>query len=254
MNPNKKHINNRYPASITLGLLMTACISLSVANSNANEKQKPLEIEQSMKPGLENVKNDVQRKIKTVQVPLYVPPLRGAPKRRVGGGTRSQNTLSVTALTPDHTGLTLSPQPALYYFYTGDKENALEFTLIAADAEAATFEAPISVNDEKLQVIDLENLDVHLSPNTEYLWYVTIIVNPKKRAKDIVTGGAIKYVPPTESLQKELTQTEKSQHSIILAKQGIWYDAIAATQYSPQTKPYLRPLISQVGLNFALEH
>src|SRR5258706_14577328 len=48
--------------------------------------------------------------------PEYNPPARGAPSGRVGGGTRGLRVLPLAALAPDHTGLTLSPQPALYYF------------------------------------------------------------------------------------------------------------------------------------------
>src|SRR5262245_52085011 len=48
--------------------------------------------------------------------PEYVPPSRGAPSGRVGGGTRGLRVLPLAALAPDHTGLTISAQPALYYF------------------------------------------------------------------------------------------------------------------------------------------
>src|SRR5580765_4367948 len=48
--------------------------------------------------------------------PEYNPPSRGAPAGRVGGGTRGLRVLPLAALAPDHTGLTISAQPALYYF------------------------------------------------------------------------------------------------------------------------------------------
>jgi len=48
--------------------------------------------------------------------PEYNPPARGAPSGRVGGGTRGLRVLPLAALAPDHTGLTISAQPALYYF------------------------------------------------------------------------------------------------------------------------------------------
>jgi len=53
-----------------------------------------------------------------VAAPSYQPPLRGAPGGRVGGGTRGtgRETFVLSVLAPDHTGLTVSEQPALYWF------------------------------------------------------------------------------------------------------------------------------------------
>src|SRR5262245_57834747 len=48
--------------------------------------------------------------------PECVRPPGGAALRRVGGGTRGLRGLPLAALAPDHAGLTISAQPALYYF------------------------------------------------------------------------------------------------------------------------------------------
>src|SRR3954464_13273604 len=48
--------------------------------------------------------------------PEYVPPPRGAPTGRIGGGTRGLQALPLTALAPNHAGLTISAQPVLYYY------------------------------------------------------------------------------------------------------------------------------------------
>lgn len=48
---------------------------------------------------------------------IYVPPRRGAPKTRVGGGTRSGGQpLHLALLAPEHTGLTRSASPTLYWW------------------------------------------------------------------------------------------------------------------------------------------
>src|SRR5688572_21778645 len=52
-------------------------------------------------------------------VPVYNPPPRGAPGGRVGGGTRGpgqRDVFVLSVLAPDHSGLTSSEQPSLYWF------------------------------------------------------------------------------------------------------------------------------------------
>ena len=51
----------------------------------------------------------------TATVPIYKPPLRGAPGGRVGGGTRGsgREVFVLTVLAPDHSALTVSEQPAI---------------------------------------------------------------------------------------------------------------------------------------------
>ena len=53
--------------------------------------------------------------------PVYRPPLRGAPRGRVGGGSRGtgRESFVLSVLAPDHTGLTTSEQPSLYWFISG---------------------------------------------------------------------------------------------------------------------------------------
>lgn len=50
-------------------------------------------------------------------LPVYEPPLRGAPASRVGGASRSLNSIGVAlnVLAPDHTGLTVREQPTFYW-------------------------------------------------------------------------------------------------------------------------------------------
>ena len=50
----------------------------------------------------------------TVTVPVYKPPLRGAPGGRVGGGTRGtpRDLFVLSALAPDHSGLTVQEHVA----------------------------------------------------------------------------------------------------------------------------------------------
>ena len=74
--------------------------------------------------------------------PVYVPPQRGAPSRRVGGSSRGagDNLPSVMVLVPDHVGLTTSDTPALYWYLS--KPTAVRIGLL----EAMVMNAPASAS------------------------------------------------------------------------------------------------------------
>src|SRR5437899_2800630 len=67
----------------------------------------------------------------TGNVPIYKPPLRGAPGGRVGGGTRGAPDRSVvlSVLTPDHSGLTTQEQPSLYWYLSQPTTYPIELTI-----------------------------------------------------------------------------------------------------------------------------
>src|SRR5262249_44782001 len=63
--------------------------------------------------------------------PVYNPPSRGAPGGRIGGGTRGGGNIFVlSVLAPDHSGLTTSEQPSLYWFISKTTSLPVEVTLM----------------------------------------------------------------------------------------------------------------------------
>jgi hypothetical protein len=68
--------------------------------------------------------------------PVYVPPRRGAPATRVGGGTRSggANAPQVALLSPEHTGLTHQARPTLYWYLSRDYTGSIEFVVTGRDS------------------------------------------------------------------------------------------------------------------------
>src|SRR5262249_44535388 len=70
---------------------------------------------------------------KAPSVPVYKPPLRGAPGGRVGGGTRGasgRDIFVLSVLAPDHTGLTIQEQPSLFWFISNDTSLPVELTIV----------------------------------------------------------------------------------------------------------------------------
>jgi hypothetical protein len=189
--------------------------------------------------------------------PVYKPPLRGAPGGRVGGATRGRDsdTPTVAVLAPDHTGLTMQEQPALYWFLSRPTSLPIELTVIEANAVTPTLETKLSPPAQPgVQRISLADHGLRLLPGSTYKWYVALVTDPNYRSKDILAGGLIERVNPSE-LRLETTPPDHLAAASIYAGAGVWYDAIASIsaliERSPGD-PLLRSqraaLLDQVGL------
>lgn len=197
-------------------------------------------------------------------VPVYKPPLRGSPGGRVGGGTRGaalDTPVSLSALVPDHVGITLQPQPRLYYFISKKTTHSLEFTITEKSAVTPVLEARLKPPEKGgIQCIRLADHGVQLRQNVPYKWFVAVVTDPDRRSRDILSGGMIEVVPPSAALSEKLRRTEKAEQPFVLAQEGIWYDAlatladrIAASPKDLSLRKQRAALLEQVGLSEAAE-
>lgn len=193
----------------------------------------------------------------------YVPPMRGAPASRVGGGSRGvgDDAPKLSVLVPDHVGLTLQEQPTLYWYVSKPVVAHLEVTVIndqlVDPLVDKDFDVPAKAGVQRLRLADF---GVKLKPNVEYRWYVSLIVDPEQRSNDIIASGTIQRVLPSQELQGKLAHADKASLSGIYAEAGIWYDALASLSDLIAAKPAdqtLREqraeLLEQVGLDEAAE-
>ncbi|MGH8504329.1 MAG: DUF928 domain-containing protein [Gammaproteobacteria bacterium] len=191
-------------------------------------------------------------------LPIYVPPLRGAPASRVGGASRGLTEASVTlsVLAPHHTGLTTREQPSLYWYLSKPVAARLELTLIDDQAINPLAEIQLSAPDTPgIQHVDLSKHDIKLKPGVEYRWFVALVPDPKQRSNDILAGGTIKRIEPSASLRAKLAHTSGDQLTYVYAEEGIWYDAIATVSGliedapgNANLKAQRATLLEQVGL------
>ncbi|MEA3193409.1 MAG: hypothetical protein QOD26_1742 [Betaproteobacteria bacterium] len=185
--------------------------------------------------------------------PEYNPPARGAPSGRVGGGTRGLRVLPLAALAPDHTGLTISAQPALYYFLPASSGVRVAVRL-AGDPNAQ----PLLEKDfappakSGIQRLELKALGVTLAPGVEYRWTVS-------DARTSSTG-MIRRIDPSQDLARKLNgvPTGRSRYTL-LAREGVWYDALdevsrAADGASPIAGRHRAALLEQIGLKDIAQH
>ena len=163
------------------------------------------------------------------KMPRYRPPLRGAPTRRVGGGSRGpgDETPLIATLTPDDMGLTASAMPVLYWFLSSPWKGPIMFSIVEFETMETVIETEIKVEKSGILALPLEDFKVALTQDVEYEWYVGLVPDMKNRSLDIISTGTIKRIPSPDDLKAKLSASPDRPH-FVYAEEGLWYDAIEA--------------------------
>ncbi len=194
-----------------------------------------------------------------VNIPTYKPPMRGAASNLVGGGTRGTGTTNLnrlTAIVPDHVGLTIQEQPSLFWYLDEPTNSRVEFTLNDPEAISPLLEITLGSNIRPgIQRLNLSDYGAHLAPGKKYKWFVSLVTDPNHRSKDIVTGGFVELREPPDTLLAKLNKTGKTNRHHKYASEGIWYDAFSSVSdlisQSPDDRELRKQrasLLEQVGL------
>lgn len=164
--------------------------------------------------------------------PVYKPPQLGAPGGRVGGGTRGLggDLLNLVALAPNHVGLATQAQPTFYWYLSGTTNLPLMFTLSDYRAVKPLVETQIKMPTQAgIYGISSKEYGIQLEPGTTYRWFVSIVPDQERRAKDLVAGAMIELTSPSETLNAKLRESaDRVQAAYAYAEAGIWYDALMA--------------------------
>ena len=195
----------------------------------------------------------------------YVPPRRGAPAVRIGGGTRGigKQTLELVVFAPDHTGLTTKEQPTLYWYTSEPVSSKLELTIIKNEKNNPELEQIIATTGSAagIQSFDLDKTKIQLEKGVEYRWFVSVVAGENQRSNDIVSSGTIKRIVPGAKLNSALSAANEFSRIGTYAQYGIWYDAIDSlmkmTTKSPKDSDLLDmriALLQQVGLKSAADY
>ena len=184
--------------------------------------------------------------------PEYNPPARGAPSGRVGGGTRGLHMVKLTALAPDHTGLTINAQPALYYYLPAPGVVRLSLRLANDPASAPVVEKDVPAPAQPgIQRLELKTLGVTLAPGIEYRWSVAPAGDTRA-----ATGASIRRVAASPEMMRQVSglPAGRSRYSYF-AREGLWYDAldevsrsIDAAPSNPVPARHRAALLEQIGL------
>ncbi len=201
---------------------------------------------------------------KPANMPVYKPPLRGAPAGRVAGGTRgpSEKFPYLCLLVPEHVGLTTNDQPSLYYFLSQSTSCPVEFVVLEKRAVYPLVEARIrSPKQPGVNTICLSDYGVRLKKGIQYRWFVALVPDAQHRSKDVLAAGAIELIDMPDGLRTELQSANEGEAPSIYAEAGIWYDALTALstliEKEPEDSNFRKErasLLDQVGLARAAEY
>lgn len=159
---------------------------------------------------------------------IYIPPSRGAPGVRTGGGTRSVNRLpQVVALVPDHVAYTRLAQPSLAWHVSGAAQARVELTVMGDASVEPLLETVIASEQvEGINAVSLANWELELEEGAVYQWFVALVPDAEQRDQDVIAGGAIQRVPAPATLASDLAASDSAFR--VLGRHGLWYDALEA--------------------------
>ena len=203
-------------------LLLGPGTALADQHGTASKSKSTPEVS-ARAPALPQYKSPIPPK-----APGFVPPMRGSPAGRVGGGSRGigdKNIPVLAVLVPDHVARTSSEQPALFWYIDAIPEpgTSLIFALLDEDSVEPISEITLTVTKPGVQRISLAEQGVKLEPGVEYEWSVALVLDPKQRSSDIIASGwAIRVDAPTKLGSEPSTDLVTAY-----AEAGLWYDALA---------------------------
>ncbi|MBD2460764.1 DUF928 domain-containing protein [Oscillatoria sp. FACHB-1407] len=173
----------------------------------------------------------------------YIPPDRGAPGRREGGGTRGnclRGEPPLIALIPNtNFGTTLEARPTFYWHVPPTNSPLAEFVLLdAEDNEVYRTTFQLSGNPGIMAFSLKDQADApDLEVGKDYHWYFSLICDPGDRSGDIFAEGWIQRIAPPANLTNQLASTPAGDRATLFAQSGIWYDALNSLAILRQSQP-----------------
>ena len=173
----------------------------------------------------------------------YTPPMRGAPTTRIGTGTRGgpmdgmerkgdgdnpfaeKKALGIALLAPDHTGLTMSQTPTLYWYITAPSPGPI---LLQIGSQRQVF--PIlenylpAVSKAGFYELKLSDLSFKLQEDLDYKIRITAVNQQKRPIRGVHSTAIIRYTGDRPKLRAGLQGKSRLQQAEYLANQSIWYD------------------------------
>ncbi len=242
----------KYVLKALSGMILALLFVITAAASDMDKQKKE---EKEKAPPRKTTQKKTQ---KENNPPIYKPPLRGAPAGRVAGGTRGmdQEIPYLCLIVPEHIGLTISPQPVLYFYQSQLSPFPIEFTLIRKQGITPVVETRIDPPKKPgIQSVRLADFGAHLETGILYKWFIALVPDPMHRSKDILAAGGIELIPKPEKIKDRLSQAQASEIPYIYAESGLWYDAFhslsSQIEKSPDDmdlKSHRASLLEQIGL------
>ncbi len=238
-----------YQTLLKYGLHWAVAISLGAVTAASNAAEQGV--------GVKDVQAGMPAATRSAII--YKPLLLDAPQTRVDGSTRGKDGEAVIlqVLAPDDTGLTLQPQPTLYWYARTPVATRFEIARIDKDKIDPLLE--VDAGGEKVAGIhhlDLGDHKISLQPEATYQWSVTQVIVEGSQSKDIIASGIIERMKTGEGLASRIKMSHGTDLVAVYASEGIWYDALGTISSmidkSPEDQGLVAiraSLLNQVGLH-----
>jgi hypothetical protein len=133
----------------------------------------------------------------------------------------------LSVLAPGHTGLTVREQPDLYWFASEVVTNPVELTLTLEKGDSPVLEKRLPIPTHAgVQRVRLSDYGVKLIPGERYNWSIALVLDPKRRSKDVIAVGAIERVERAGFDHATLAAAPTTESFYRFAADGLWYDAV----------------------------
>lgn len=186
----------------------------------------------------------------------FVPPDRGLPGRREGGGTRGsclRGQVPLTALMPNSNfAQTTRTNPTFFWYVPPFLAETAEFVLLDENDNELYYTTMQLVEDGGIvslnlpTVKDADGNDVSLlKEGQDYRWYFSLVCDPDDRSGDVFAEGWIQRIQPTPALASRLLSAANERtRATIYAEAGIWHDALATLAELRRSQPGNSTLLS----------
>ena len=233
-----------------LAWLCVAALACGAIGAGGEERADPAREQRSSKE-----ESGADRREERGTQTVYIPPARGSTRTRTGGATRGRTPLPrLAVLAPDHVALTARAAPTLAWYVDGAARLPLVLTLLRDGATAPELEVTLAeAVEEGIAQAELSRWNVALEPGVVYQWSVALVADPARWDESVVASGGIERV--SEPAETAPRRAGESRHRA-LARDGLWYDAIAELGESiaagdASLRAERAVLLEQVGLDEA---
>lgn len=194
------------------------------------------EIPWQSKPAMAQTSTDEELPVEEV---VFVPPGGGAPRDRIGAGTRGAGGGALLRLiAPAKGGVTATSSPKLYWWLKEAYSGEVEITIRRDGSTQPLLSMTETMSlDGGLNSIDLSDMGMRLRADQVYHWSVAL------KSKQVKALNLVEFRSPDAAIEGSAAAKVKS-----LAGQGYWYDAYALTAEAPGMEKIRDALQSQAGI------
>lgn len=186
----------------------------------------------------------------------YVPPAKDRKQQEAtASGSRGcpGKPVNITSLIPtDHTPTTISAQPNFLFSVEFVPNLSVRFSLVEPRVSEPLWESNIAVNRSGILSVSIPP-SVSLEEGKKYVWNLEVICNPNHPSESWLDRGAVTRVPLKPELARKLAEANSElEKAVILANNGIWYDAIAISYHDrdeAKANSYFKGLLAQIGIS-----